>query len=105
MMNWNIKTQNNKLYVTLSVTPLVLTPQGAKQVYATDSVIAYLKNNNISFGKVLHEAIVYNYQTQKRCTGTWIFSLPEKQKARKNPKPLENKESVTKISNKKSIKK
>ena len=104
-MNWNIKTQNNKLYVTLSVTPLILVDQGSRHVYTTDNVIAHLKNNNISFDKVLDESIVYNYQTQRRCTGTWVFSLPSKPKTKKTTKPLENKENVPKMTNKKTIKK
>ena len=111
MMNWNeesdfaVTTKNNKLYVTLTVNHVHGKRNFQEKSYDTNFVITYLKESKIPFEKTLQHAVVYNYQSHSRCQATWVFSLPEKQKARKNPKPLENKESVTKISNKKSIKK
>ena len=111
MMNWNeennfdIVTKNNKLYVTLTVNHVHGKRNFQEKCYDTDFVVVYLKENNIVFGDTLQHATIYNYQSKSRTQGTWVFSLPVKQKARKSTKSLETKETVTKISNKKSIKK
>jgi len=110
-MHWNrnltfeTNIQDGKLYVTLTANHVHGLQGFTEEKYGTDTVIAYLKENNIVFNNIITESEVFNYQTPDRLVGTWVFSLPEKQKARKNTKPLEKKENVTKISNKKSIKK
>tara|TARA_R110002020_G_scaffold470046_1_gene695537 strand:- start:341 stop:673 length:333 start_codon:yes stop_codon:yes gene_type:complete len=110
-MNWNeesdfvVATRNNKLYVTLTVNHVHGKRNFQEKFYDTDFVITYLKENNISFEKTLEHAMVYNYQSQSRCQGTWVFSLPSKPKPKKTSKPLEKKENVPKMTNKKTIKK
>lgn len=111
MMHWTrnltfeTNIQDNKLYVTLTAAHIHGLQGFTEERYGTDTIINYLKENNISFNEVITESEVFNYQSPERLVGTWVFSLPEKQKARRSTKPLENKESVSKIANKKTIKK
>ena len=100
-MNWNINEINNTLHVTLSVEHAKISGAGT-EIFDTEYVINYLHDQGIKFDEMLSEAIVYNYQTQSRCSGTWVFSLPKKKKP---TKPVEKKETVSKITNKKTIKK
>ena len=108
MMNWteqidiDITKKDNALSVTLTVNHVRGKTNFQEKKYTTDFIIYYLKDNNIKFNQVLQEATVHNYQSQKRCTGTWIFSLP---KTKKSTQTLENKENVLKVSNKKTTKK
>ena len=100
-MNWNIEKVNNTLHITLNVKHIRNT-NSTPNTYDTAYVVNYLNQQGIAFEEVITEAIVYNCQTQPRCTGTWVFSLPRK---KKTTKPIEKKETVSKITNKKTIKK
>ena len=103
--NWDIKKENDKLFVTLTVNHVKGTRKFKEQSYGDDFVENYLKENKIPFSEVLQETVVYNYQSQKRCTGTWIFSLPKATKTKKTTQTLENKETVIKMNSKKTTKK
>jgi|6_EtaG_2_1085325.scaffolds.fasta_scaffold03597_9 hypothetical protein len=103
-MKWNIEKKENKLFVTLRVSHIKNTRE-AKQQFDTNFVKNYLINENVTFLEALNNKIVYNYQTQEKCAETWIFSLPQKSKPKKSSKPLEKKETVTKMVSKKTIKK
>ena len=111
MMNWNEETNFNvekkegTLNVTLSVEHIKGKANFQDKSYTTEFVINYLKENKIPFSEVLQETVVYNYQSQKRCTGTWIFSLPKATKTKKTTQTLENKENVLKMNSKKTTKK
>ena len=105
MMNWTIKTKDNKIYVTLTVTHIKKIPQGSPRPYETEFVLAHLNNEKIAVGNLIKDDVVYNYQAEKSCSGTWVFSLPPKPKPKKPPKPIEKKENVLKMTNKKTIKK
>ena len=111
MMNWTeeykitTNTENNKLNVTLSVNHIKGTRGFQQKTYTTDFITDYLKQNKINFANVLQEAVVYNYQSETRCTGTWAFSLPEEKKTKKTEQTIENKENVLKMNSKKTTKK
>ena len=63
------------------------------------------RTKNVLFGDVEQETTVFNYQSEKRTEGTWVFSLPPKPKPKKTQPPVEKKENVLKMTNKKTIKK
>lgn len=111
MMNWleetnfDVEKKQGKLSVTLSVNHTRGTRNYQNKTYTTDFIVNYLNNNKIIFDEVLQETIVYNYQTQDRCIGTWVFSLPKTTKAKKTTQPIENKETVIKMNSKKTTKK
>ncbi len=111
MMNWSEEcdittdTKNNKLYITLTVNHVKGTRGFQEKTYNTDFVREFLKENNLVVENILQECVVYNYQALKRCTGTWIFSLPKAKKTKKTTQPIENKETVIKMNSKKTIKK
>ena len=111
MMNWseeyNFTTdiKDNKLYVTLTVGHIKGTKGFQEKTYNTDFVKNFLKKNDFEIQDTLEESTVYNYQTSKRCTGTWVFSLPKTKKTKKTTQPIENKETVIKMNSKKTTKK
>lgn len=111
MMNWSEECdfttdiKNNQLYVTLIVNHVKGTRGFQEKTYDTDFVITFLEENNFVVDQTLHETCVYNYQDPKRCTGTWIFSLPKSKKTKKTTQPIENKETVIKMNSKKTTKK
>ena len=76
-----------------------------EQAYGDDFVENYLKESNIKYEKLLAGNKVYNYNSEKHCTGTWVFSLPPTKKTKKTTQPIENKETVIKMNSKKTIKK
>lgn len=110
-MNWteeidiNIEKKENTLNVTLSVNHIYGKSNFQEKTYTTDFIISYLKEKNIKFNNPIQETVVFNYQSQDRCSGTWIFSLPKQTKTKKTIQTLENKENVLKVSNKKTTKK
>ena len=101
-MNFNVEKKKGTLNVTLSVGHTKGKVNYQDKIYTTEFVINYLKENKIPFSDVLQETVVYNYQSQERCTGTWVFSLP---KTKKTTQPIENKETVIKMNSKKTTKK
>tara|TARA_Y100001970_G_C14138729_1_gene805887 strand:- start:225 stop:530 length:306 start_codon:yes stop_codon:yes gene_type:complete len=101
-MNWNIEITKEQVVVSLTVEHIRNT-RDEKATYTVDDARDYLAQQNIKTNKVVSDCVVHNYQTQQRCSGVWIFSLPNKPK--KPPKTVEKKENVTKITNKKTIKK
>ena len=104
-LTFETEIKDNNLHVTLT-TNHVRGKQGFREeTYTTQTVTDYLERENILFKDVLTETTVYNYQSDDRCTGTWIFSLPVRKKTPQVKKPLENKQNVTKINNKKTSKK
>tara|TARA_R110000824_G_scaffold384473_1_gene578507 strand:+ start:94 stop:426 length:333 start_codon:yes stop_codon:yes gene_type:complete len=103
--NWDIKKENNKLFVTLTVNHVKGTRKFKEQAYGDDFVENYLKESNIKYEKLLAGNKVYNYNSEKHCTGTWVFSLPPTKKTKKTTQPIENKETVIKMNSKKTIKK
>lgn len=110
-MNWteeidiNVEEKEGTLNVTLTVNHTKGKRNFQEKSYETDFIISYLEENNIKFNETLQETVVYNYQTQNRCSGTWIFSLPKQTKTKKTTQTLENKQNVLKVSNKKTTKK
>tara|TARA_Y100000593_G_scaffold49681_1_gene93641 strand:- start:184 stop:507 length:324 start_codon:yes stop_codon:yes gene_type:complete len=98
---FDTQINDNKLFVTLTSNHVKGCQGFQEERYGTETVITYLNQNNIEFDEVLSETEVFNYQTEKSLTGTWVFSLPKK---KKTTKPIEKKENVTKISNKKTTK-
>ena len=103
-MNWNIEIKEEQVQVSLTVDHIRNT-RDTKATYTIVDAVGYLTKNNIKINKVITDCVVHNYQTQQRCSGTWVFSLPEKPKPKKTFKPLEKKENVLKMTNKKTIKK
>ena len=101
-MNWNIEIEKEQVIVSLVVEHIRNT-RDEKATYTAEDARIYLTQNNIKANKIVRDCVVHNYQTQQRCSGTWIFSLPSKPK--KPPKIVEKKESVSKITNKKTTKK
>ena len=103
--NWDIKEAFGKLFVTLTVNHVKGTRKFKEQSYGNDFVENYLKENDIKYGELISGNIVYNYNSEKHCTGTWVFSLPKIKKAKKTTQPIENKETVIKMNSKKTTKK
>jgi|SaaInlStandDraft_2_1057019.scaffolds.fasta_scaffold337344_2 hypothetical protein len=103
-MNWNIEIKEERVQVSLRVDHIRNT-RGAKATYTVSDAIEYLMKNNIKINEVITDCVIYNYQTKQRCAGTWVFSLPPKPKPKKTQPPVEKKENVLKMTNKKTIKK
>ena len=104
-INFNVEKKEGTLNVTLSVGHIKGKVNYQDKTYTTEFVINYLKEKKILFSDVLQETVVYNYQSQERCTGTWVFSLPKVKKTKKTTQPIENKETVIKMNSKKTTKK
>ena len=100
-----MEEQEDTLNVTLTVNHIHGKSNFQEKTYTTDFIVSYLKEKNIKFNKLIQETIVFNYQSQNRCSGTWIFSLPKQTKTKKTTQTLENKQNVLKVSNKKTTKK
>lgn len=111
MMNWieecnvNIEEVNNTLVVKLQVNHVRGQRNFQEKTYTTDFIREYLSSKKIVVGKLKQETTVFNYQSENRTRGTWIFALPSKVTSKKTTKIVEKKESVSKITNKKTIKK
>jgi len=103
--NWDIKEAGGKLCVTLTVNHVKGTRKFKEQSYGDDFVENYLKENHVKYGELISGNVVYNYNSEKHCTGTWIFSLPKVKKVKKSTQPIENKETVIKMNSKKTTKK
>jgi hypothetical protein len=110
-MNWNeeydvsMEEKNNTLRVTLKVVHIKGKRNFLEKTYTTTFIKEYLSFKNVLFGDVEQETTVFNYQSEKRTEGTWVFSLPPKPKPKKTQPPVEKKENVLKMTNKKTIKK
>ena len=103
-MNWNIEIKEKQVWVSLSVEHIRNT-RNVKETYTTADALDYLKKHNIKINKIVSDCVVHNYQTEQRCHGTWVFSLPSSSKSKKTTKHVEKKQNVPKITNKKIIKK
>ena len=103
--NWDIKESLGKLFVTLTVNHVKGTRKFKEQSYGDDFVENYLKENKIKYEELISGNVVYNYNSEKHCTGTWVFSLPKAKKPKKTTQPIENKETVIKMNSKKTTKK
>jgi len=104
-LKFQTEVKDNKLYVTLTTNHVSGKQRFREETYRTQTITDYLEQENILFKDILTESVVHNYQSDDRCTGTWIFSLPVQKKVFQVKKPLENKQNVTKINNKKTTKK
>jgi len=104
-LKFQIEVKDNKLYVTLTANHVRGKQGFREETYKTQTVTDYLEQENILFKDVLTESVVFNYQSDDRCTGTWVFSLPTQKTAPQVKKPLETKQNVIKINNKKTSKK
>ena len=104
-MNWNIEKKDDKLFVTVVLEHIKVSLGNSRRTVSTPEVLQLLKENSVDYGELIADTVVYNYQTQKRCTGTWIFSLPKAKKTKKTTQPIENKETVIKMNSKKTTKK
>ena len=102
---WSLKEKDEKLFVTLEVNHIMGTRNFQKESYDSKFVESYLKENNIKFDKLITDQVVYNHHSYEKCTGTWIFSIPSKSKSKKTTREVEKKDNVSKITNKKTIKK
>ena len=105
MMNWNIEKKDDKLFVTVTLEHIKVSLGNTRRTVSTPEVLQLLKENSVAYGDIIADTVVYNYQTQKRCTGTWVFSLPKTKKTKKTTQPIENKETVIKMNSKKTTKK
>ena len=105
MMKWNIEKKEDKLFVTLTVEHIRTQRRWTNTSYTSADVLEYLQEQNVAVDKMIQDDIVHNYQRESNLTGTWVFSLPSKPKAKKTTKAVEKKESVIKINTKKTIKK
>ena len=105
MMNWNIEKKDDKLFVTVTLEHIKVSLGNTRRTVSTPEVLQLLKENSVAYGDIIADTVVYNYQTQKRCTGTWVFSLPKAKKTKKTTQPIENKETVIKMNSKKTTKK
>tara|TARA_R110002020_G_scaffold470047_1_gene695542 strand:- start:341 stop:655 length:315 start_codon:yes stop_codon:yes gene_type:complete len=104
-MKWNIEKKADKVYVTLTVKHVRTQRRWTNTSYTSEDALQYLQEQNITVDKMIQDDIVHNYQRESNLTGTWVFSLPSKPKTKKTSKPLEKKENVPKMTNKKTIKK
>ena len=104
-MKWNIEKKEDRLFVTLTVAHVRTQRRWTNTSYTASDVLKYLQEQNIVIDRMIQDDIVHNYQRESNLTGTWVFSLPVKAKPKKTSKPLEKKENVSKITNKKTIKK
>ena len=102
---WDIKKEDKKLFVTLTVNHVKGTRKFKEQSYGDTFVKNYLKENGIKHDELITGNVVYNYNSEKQCTGTWVFSLPKEIKTKKTTQPIENKETVIKMNSKKTTKK
>ena len=105
MMNWNIEKKDGKLFVTVTLEHVKISLGNTRSTVSTPQVLQLLKENSVPYGDLIADTVVYNYQTEKRCTGTWVFSLPKAKKTKKTTQPIENKETVIKMNSKKTTKK
>ena len=105
MMKWNIETKDNKVYVTLVVEHVKNLRRWTNTAYTSQNARDYLKEQKIAVDQLIQDCEVCNYQRESNLTGTWVFSLPPKPKPKKTVKPVEKKENVLKMTNKKTIKK
>ena len=104
-MKWNIEKKENEIHVTLTVEHVNNLRHWKNTTYTSTHAKEYLKEQKIAVDKLIQDCEVHNYQRQSNLTGTWIFSIPLKSKAKKTTKPVEKKETVSKITNKKTTKK
>ena len=105
MMNWNIEEKNNEVHITLTVEHVKNLRRWKNITYTTADVRVYLEEQKIAVDNLIQECEVHNYQRESNLTGTWVFSLPSKPKPKKTVKPIEKRENVLKMTNKKTIKK
>ena len=104
-MKWNIEKKNNEVHVTLTVEHVKNQRRWKNTTYTSKDALTYLQEQKVTVDNLIQDCEVYNYQRESNLTGTWIFSMSAKSKAKKTTKPIEKKETVSKITNKKTIKK
>ena len=101
-MKWNIEKKENHIHVTLTVEHVNTLRRWKNTTYTSADAKKYLEEQKINVDALIVDCEVHNYQRHSNLTGTWVFSIPSKSKAKK---PIEKKETVSKITNKKTNKK
>ena len=104
-MKWNIEKKENNIHVTLTVEHVNTHRRWKNTTYSSADAKKYLEEQKINVGSLIVDCEVHNYQRHSNLTGTWVFSIPSKPKTKKTTKPVEKKENVPKITNKKTTKK
>ena len=93
MVNYEIKEEDGKLHVCVTVPPIPTQgPWTLVKVY-TDQVVKHLMENNIKFGKIIKNDTAHNLHGDP--SGHWIFEIPlvksSKQVILKEEKPVKPK--------------